>query len=63
LRNFIIDQHGASEIERCEEVEIRGKTQVIRDRSRDQTADKIARDIAGDVGGKGAAGVGSTGVT
>ena len=57
LRDREVDQHGAGEIERREEVEIRGEAQMVGDRGRDQAADEIARDIAGDVGGERAAGV------
>ena len=58
LRDGVIDEHRAREIERRKEVEIRGKAEVVSDRGRHQAANEIARDIAGDVGGKGATGVG-----
>ena len=50
-----IDQHGAGEIERCEEIEVCRQTQMVGDAGGNQPADQIARDIAGDVGGERAA--------
>ena len=58
LRHRIVDEHCTGEIERCKEIEIRGKAQVISHRSRDQAANEIARNIACDIGGECAAGVG-----
>ena len=54
----MIDEHSACEIECREEVEIRGETEVVRNRRRYETANEVARDIASDVGGEGATGVG-----
>ena len=58
LRDGEVDEHRAGEIERREEIEVRGKAQVVGDRGRNQAADEIAGDIAGDIGGEGATGVG-----
>ena len=52
-----IDQQGARKVERGEEVEIPGQTEMVNECSRDEAADQIGRDIAGDVGSKGPSGV------
>jgi hypothetical protein len=53
-----IDQHCADQVERGEEVEIGGKTEMVCYRGGDQTPNQIARDISGDIGGEGARRVG-----
>jgi hypothetical protein len=56
-RDREVDEHGAREVERGEEVEVPGQAEMVDECSRDKAADQIARDIAGDVGSKGPGGV------
>ena len=51
-------QHGTREIERREDVEIRGESQVIDDAGGQQAAEQVGGDVAGDIGGECAGGVG-----
>ncbi len=53
-----IDQGGAEQIERGEEIEIGGEAEMVGDGRRDQPPDQVAGDVAGDVGGKRARRVG-----
>src|SRR6266545_793525 len=46
------DEHGARDVERGEDVEIRRESQVIDESGRHQASEQIARDVAGDVGGE-----------
>ena len=45
-----IDEGGAEQIERGEEIEIGGEAEMVGDGRRDQAPDQVAGDIAGDVG-------------
>jgi hypothetical protein len=45
-----IDEHGAGQIERGEEIEVRGEPEMVGDCCRDEPANEIARHIARDIG-------------
>lgn len=56
------DQHGAAEVERGEDPEIRSQPQMVDHAGGQQAAEQIGGDVARDVGGKGAGGIGGAGV-
>jgi hypothetical protein len=57
MRDGVIDKHGAGQVDRRKEIEVRGQAKMIDDRSRDQPANKVAGHIAGDVSSKCTVGV------
>ena len=47
-------EHGAGEVERGQDIEVRRQAEMVGERRRHQAAEQVARDVAGDVGREGA---------